>query len=73
MITADHGCDPGTESTDHSREYTPFLVYGGRIKMGHNLHTRKTFGDIGATILEMFDVREKIEGESFYQEIILRK
>ena len=41
MITADHGCDPGTESTDHSREYIPLLVYGDNVKAGVNLGTRK--------------------------------
>ena len=52
MITADHGCDPGyTVSTDHSREYTPFLMYGKKIKP-QNLGTRETFADIAATVLD---------------------
>ena len=51
MITADHGCDPGyTVSTDHSREYTPFLLYGRNIPPV-NWGTRDTFADIGATVL----------------------
>ena len=46
LITADHGCDPATESSDHSREYIPILVYGDRINPV-NIGTRKTFSDIG--------------------------
>ncbi|WP_029502912.1 phosphopentomutase [Lachnoclostridium phytofermentans] len=65
MITADHGCDPSTPSTDHSREYTPLIVYGSQIKGNCNLGTRKSFADIGATILEYFNVPSKIQGESF--------
>ena len=64
MITADHGCDPGyTVSTDHSREYTPFLMYGKKIKPV-NLRTRDTFADIGATVLDYFQVPSKIAGTS---------
>ncbi len=64
MITADHGCDPGyTVSTDHSREYTPLLVYGKSIKPG-NLGTRETFADIGATVLHYLGVSGKIAGTS---------
>ena len=64
MITADHGCDPGyTVSTDHSREYTPFLMYGKKIKPA-DLGTRDTFADIGATVLDYFQVPSKIAGTS---------
>ena len=49
MITADHGCDPGDESTDHSREYTPLLVYGQAVRPV-NCGTRPTFADISATV-----------------------
>lgn len=64
MITADHGCDPGyIESTDHSREYTPFLMYGKKIAP-KNLGTRKTFADIGATVLQYFDVAPAFDAES---------
>ena len=70
MITADHGCDPGfTKSTDHSREYTPFLAYGEGIRQGVNLGTRKTFADIGATILAHFGVPCAISGTSMLKEI----
>ncbi len=64
MLTADHGCDPGTPSTDHSREYTPFIMYGKKITAGSNLGTRKTFADIGATVLDYFGISAKIDGES---------
>ena len=63
MITADHGCDPGyMASTDHTREYTPFLMYGKNVIPG-NLGTRKTFADIGATVLQYFGINQKIAGE----------
>lgn len=63
MITADHGCDPGyTVSTDHSREYTPFIMYGKKVIPG-NLGTRKTFADIGATVLQYFSITPEFEAE----------
>lgn len=73
MITADHGCDPATSSTDHSREYTPLVVYGDQIKKGYNLGTRESFSDIGATILEYFGLlkNNEIDGESFLAKIKL--
>ena len=70
MITADHGCDPGTESTDHSREYTPLLVYGNNIKEGFNLGTRGSFADIASSILEYFNLNDTLDGESFLDKII---
>lgn len=64
MITADHGCDPGyTVSTDHSREYTPFLMYGANVRP-ENLGTRETFADIGATVLDYFGIVPKFAGTS---------
>lgn len=66
LITADHGCDPATPSTDHSREYTPMLIYGKHIKNGVNLGTRASFSDISATVLEYFGVEQgNTQGESF--------
>ena len=66
IITADHGCDPSTPSTDHSREYTPMLIYGKNIKNGVDLGTRKSFADISATVLEYLGVaQEDTCGESF--------
>lgn len=70
MITADHGCDPATPSTDHSREYTPFLIYGSKVKPGMNLGTRPTFSDIAATILDYFDIKKETEGNSFLSDFI---
>ena len=69
MITADHGCDPITPSTDHSREYTPLVIAGARVKPGINLGTRGSFADIAATILEYLGVDGDIAGESFLKEI----
>ena len=69
MITADHGCDPVTPSTDHSREYIPLVVYGKKLKRGVNLGTRDTFADIGATILDYFGLDITIDGTSFLKEI----
>lgn len=64
MITADHGCDPGyKESTDHSREHTPFLMYGAKVTSG-NLGTRETFADIGATVLDYFGIKPAFDGTS---------
>lgn len=65
FITADHGCDPTTPSTDHSREYVPLLVYGRTIKQGVNLGTRSTFCDLAATLAEMLGVTESFCGTSF--------
>jgi len=71
IITADHGCDPGfKKSTDHTREYIPVLIYGNRIKPGVNLGIRKTFSDIGASILDYFCIYPRIKGESFLDDII---
>jgi phosphopentomutase len=64
IFTADHGCDPTTPSTDHSREYVPLLSYGPSVKYGVNLGTRATLSDIGQTVAENFDARI-VAGESF--------
>ena len=64
IITADHGCDPGyTVSTDHSREYTPCLIYGKNISP-ENLGTRGSFADIGATVLAYLGVEGEMKGSS---------
>lgn len=70
IITADHGCDPTTPSTDHSREYIPVLVYGNQIVKNKNLGTRNSFADIGKTILELLSVKNDIHGVSFAHEIL---
>ena len=63
VITADHGCDPGyLKTTDHTREYTPFVMYGKPVAPG-NLGTRKTFADIGASVLQYFDIVPDFTGE----------
>lgn len=66
IITADHGCDPTTESTDHSREYIPIVVYGKGIKESADIGTRTSFCDIGKSILEFFNINNDLNGESFY-------
>ena len=69
IITADHGCDPGTPSTDHSREYVPMIAYGAGIKQGVDLKTRPTFADIAATVTDYLGVKAEIDGTSFLKEI----
>ena len=73
MITADHGCDPTTASTDHSREYTPLVMVGKHIKPGVNLGTRNSFSDIAATILEYFAVEQKTKGQSFLDKVMVHE
>ncbi len=69
MITADHGCDPGTESTDHYRECVPVVIIGNKVKPGHK-GTRYSFADTGKTIMEYLGVKGEIDGESYLKEII---
>lgn len=69
LITADHGNDPTTPSTDHSREYVPLLVYGNRVKKDYSLGTRKTFSDIAAFLSDLFELNYKSLGTSFLSEI----
>jgi phosphopentomutase len=69
LITADHGNDPTTASTDHSREYVPLLVAGPRVRAGVDLGTRETFADIGATLGEMFGLARPDAGTSFLREV----
>jgi phosphopentomutase len=70
IITADHGCDPTTESTDHSREYIPLLVYGNNIKQGIDLGIRKSFSDLSQTLADFFSLPKMKNGESFLKEIL---
>jgi phosphopentomutase len=65
VITADHGNDPTTPSTDHSREHVPLLVFGRRVKAGIDLGTRDTFADLGQTLAQNFGVGPMANGESF--------
>lgn len=70
ILTADHGCDPTTPSTDHSREYVPLLVYGKNIRRGVNLGTRQTFADISATVLDLLELMPLANGTSFKEQIL---
>jgi len=69
LITADHGNDPTTPSTDHSREYVPLLVAGPRVRSGADLGTRETFADVAATLCEMFSLARPAAGRSFLREV----
>ena len=69
ILTADHGCDPSTPSTDHSREYTPMLAWGAPLRSGVNLGTRKSFADIGKTILDYFSLPNSLSGTSYWDQI----
>ena len=69
IITADHGCDPGDKSTDHTREYTPLIVYGKGVKPT-NLSTRGSFADIAAFIKDALSVEFDGDGDSFADQIL---
>ena len=69
IFTADHGCDPTTPSTDHSREYVPLLVSGPNVRRGVNLGLRATLSDIGQTVAANFGAR-LVEGASFLPEVV---
>lgn len=69
VITADHGCDPTTPSTDHSREYVPLLVYSRQMRSGVNLGTRETFADTAASIAEFFKIPWSGPGTSYLREL----
>ena len=69
MLTADHGNDPTTASTDHAREYVPVLAYGAHVRGGVDLGTRETFADLGQTLAELFGVGPLRHGRSFLREI----
>lgn len=69
IITADHGNDPTFKGTDHTREYVPILMYSPILKKGKRLADRKTFADIGATILDNFNIKNEIGlGTSIFEE-----
>ena len=69
VVTADHGNDPTTSSTDHSREYVPLIAAGRRVRAGADLGTRATFADLGQTLAEIFGVGPMAHGTSFLKEI----
>jgi phosphopentomutase len=70
FLTADHGNDPTTPSTDHSREYVPLLAYGNAVKPGVDLGTRETFADLGATVAELLGIESLPFGISFAEELL---
>ena len=70
IVTADHGNDPTTPSTDHSREHVPVMIAGASIKRGVHIGTRETFADLGATIADLFGVRDLPNGTSFLETIL---
>ena len=70
MITADHGNDPTTPSTDHSREYVPILAFGPQSAAGKNLGVRQKFCDLGQTLADGFGLRPRPRGESFLRELL---
>jgi phosphopentomutase len=70
FITADHGNDPTTPSTDHSREHVPLFVVGSPVRAGTDLGRRRTFADLGQTLAELFEVGPLDHGTSFLQDIL---
>lgn len=69
MITADHGCDPTTPSTDHSREYVPLLVMGPTLRNGVDLGIRTSFADLGQTVADYLRTTPLPHGQSFLAEL----
>ena len=70
VVTADHGNDPTTPGTDHSREYVPLMVAGTHVLEGADLGTRRTFADVGQTLADVFGVGSLANGSSFLHEIL---
>jgi phosphopentomutase len=71
VITADHGNDPTTPSTDHSREHVPLLMTGRRVKRGVDVGTRSTFADLGQTLAANFSVGPLAHGTSFLEDVVV--
>ncbi len=69
VMVSDHGCDPTTASTDHSREYVPLLVYHKRLGVGRSLGVRRSLADVGKSIAENFSLPSSFPGESFLEAI----
>jgi len=70
VVTADHGNDPTTASTDHAREYVPVFVAGSTVRAGVDLGTRRTFADLGQTLADLFGVGPLQHGASFLRDIL---
>jgi phosphopentomutase len=73
IVTADHGNDPTTPSTDHSREYVPVLIYGAAVRQDTDIGVRSTFADVGQTLADLFGVGPLEHGASFLGEILRRE
>jgi phosphopentomutase len=71
IITGDHGNDPSTPSTDHSREHVPLLLTGMHVRRGADIGTRSTFADLGQTLAENFGVGTLAHGTSFLEEVFV--
>jgi phosphopentomutase len=69
LFVADHGVDPTTPSTDHSREFAPLLVFGPPVQPGVHLGDRGAFSDVAATIAQAFGLEPPLVGQSFLEEI----
>jgi phosphopentomutase len=70
VITADHGNDPTTPSTDHSREHVPVFLFGPAVRPGVDLGVRSTFADLGQTLADLFGVGPLAHGTSFLGEVL---
>jgi phosphopentomutase len=70
IITGDHGVDPTTPGTDHSREYVPLLAFGPRIEHNINLEIRESLGDIAGTLAEIFSLEPQPIGKSFLKKVL---
>ncbi|MGD9559398.1 MAG: phosphopentomutase, partial [Oscillospiraceae bacterium] len=73
IITADHGCDPSTPSTDHSRENVPILAYGAPVRRGADLGTRRSFSCIASSIAEYFELTKRFAAPSFWPLVAAEK
>jgi phosphopentomutase len=71
IVTADHGNDPTTPSTDHSREHVPLFVVGAAVRPEVDLGLRRTFADVGQTLAELFDVAPLANGTSFLRDVLI--
>ncbi len=69
MITTDHGSDPTTPGTDHTREFIPILIHGRNLGTPNNIGVRKTFADIGTSIAEYLNLDQVLCGKSFLKDI----
>lgn len=69
ILTADHGCDPTTQGTDHTREQIPLIVYSKKMKVV-DLGVRNSFSDIGKTVLDLFNIKNDLHGVSFKNDIL---